>query len=115
MPLPAICSFSYVFTSPATELGQVIALAYLDAYTDMIIQFDELPESASEASDEQAVEVAKSARMFADPKGEGGVVRDLDVGMLLYPTGNKEGTMWEVEDEFGNVGWVSSTLLRMAR
>ena len=42
-------------------------------------------------------------------------VRDLDPGMMLYPTGNKEGTMWEVEDELGNKGWVSSTLLQLSR
>jgi hypothetical protein len=35
--------------------------------------------------------------------------------MLLYPTGNKQGVMWEVEDELGNTGWVSSLLVDLAR
>ena len=42
-------------------------------------------------------------------------MRDLDPGMMLYPTGNKEGVMWEVEDELGNKGWVSSSLVQLAR
>ena len=49
------------------------------------------------------------------PAGTGKAVRDLDPGMMLYPTGNKEGVMWEVEDELGNKGWVSSSLVQLAR
>ena len=28
--------------------------------------------------------------------------------MMLYPTGQKDGVWWEVSDELGNKGWVSS-------
>ena len=31
--------------------------------------------------------------------------------MILYPTGNKDGVWWEVTDEVGNKGWVSSLSL----
>jgi curli biogenesis system outer membrane secretion channel CsgG len=98
-----------------TEIGQVIALAYLNAYIDMIIQFSELPEDASASNETQAVEVIKPARMLANPDGSGEAVRSLDVGMLLYPTGNKMNLMWEVEDELGNKGWVNSTMFQLAR
>ena len=98
-----------------TEMGQVIALAYLNAYIDMIIQFGDLPDDAAAANETQAVEVTRTSRMLANPDGSGEAVRDLDVGMLLYPTGNKEGVMWEVEDELGNRGWVSSTMFQLAR
>ena len=97
-----------------TELGQVITLAYLQAYTDLIAQLGGLPDNASAANAEQAVTVNKPARLFTGPDGKG-VVRDLDVGMMLYPTGTKQGVMWEVEDELGNKGWVSSTLVQLAR
>ena len=43
------------------------------------------------------------------------IVRTLDAGMMLYPTGNKDGMMWEVDDELGNKGWVSSSLFELAR
>lgn len=97
-----------------TEIGQVITLAYLQAYTDIVSQLGGLPENASAANVHQAVTVAKPARLLANPGGSS-AVRDLDVGMMLYPTGNKEGMMWEVEDELGNKGWVSSTLLQLSR
>lgn len=98
-----------------TEIGQVITLAYLQAYTDIVAQLGGLPADASAANASQAVTVARPARLFADAAGKGKVVRALDVGMMLYPTGQKQGVMWQVEDEFGNKGWVSSTLLEMSK
>ncbi|WP_240318523.1 CsgG/HfaB family protein [Lysobacter sp. TY2-98] len=98
-----------------TEVGQVITLAYLQAYNDVVSQLGGLPANASAANATQAVTVAKPARLFSDPAGKGKVVRGLDVGMMLYPTGQKQGAMWEVEDEFGNKGWVSSMLLEMSK
>ena len=97
-----------------TELGQVIALAYLQAYTDLIAQLGGLPDNASAANAQQAVTVTKPARLFKGADGKG-VVRELEVGMMLYPTGTKSGMMWEVEDELGNKGWVSSSLLQLSR
>jgi curli biogenesis system outer membrane secretion channel CsgG len=98
-----------------TEIGQVISLAYLQAYTDMIAKFAELPDSASAANAQQSVTMAKPGRMYAsaDPKSK--VVRTLDPGMMLYPTGQKKDVMWEVEDELGNKGWVSSVLFQLAK
>ena len=98
-----------------TELGQVITLAYLQAYTDLIAQLGGLPDNASAASAQQAVTVTKPARLLANAKGTGKAVRDLDPGMMLYPTGNKDGMMWEVEDELGNKGWVNSTMIELSR
>jgi curli biogenesis system outer membrane secretion channel CsgG len=97
-----------------TEIGQVITLAYLQAYTDIVAQLGGLPANASAANAQQAVTMTKPGRLFTTAKGTK-VVRSLDPGMMLYPTGNKEGMMWEVEDELGNKGWVSSTLLELSR
>ena len=97
-----------------TEIGQVITLAYLQAYTDIVAQLGGLPANASAANAQQAVTVTKPARLFTTAKGTK-VVRSLDPGMMLYPTGNKEGMMWEVEDELGNKGWISSTLTKLSR
>ncbi len=98
-----------------TEIGQVITLAYLDAYTKLIGEFGVLPQSASAAAPQQAVSMTKQGRMYKNANQKGGTVRDLDPGMLLYPTGQKEGPMWEVEDELGNKGWVSSMLFQLGR
>ncbi len=97
-----------------TEIGQVISLAYLQAYTDLVAQLGGLPDNASAANAQQAVTVTKPARLFKGPDGKG-VVRELEAGMMLYPTGTKNGMMWEVEDELGNKGWVSSSLLQLSR
>jgi hypothetical protein len=53
--------------------------------------------------------------LLANAAGTGTAIRTLDPGMMLYPTGNKQGVMWEVEDELGNKGWVSSTLVELSR
>ena len=98
-----------------TEIGQVITMAYLQAYTDIVAQLGGLPANASAANAQQAVTMTKPGRLFPNAKGTGKIVRTLDAGMMLYPTGNKEGMMWEVEDELGNKGWVSSTLFELAR
>jgi curli biogenesis system outer membrane secretion channel CsgG len=98
-----------------TEMGQVITLAYLQAYTDLVGQLGGLPASASAANVQQAVRMTRPGRLLANAKGTGKPVRDLDPGMLLYPTGKKEDQMWEVEDELGNVGWVSTNLFELAR
>lgn len=98
-----------------TEIGQVITLAYLDSYTKLIAELTALPENASAANEQQSVNMNKPGRMYAKADGKGAVVRTLDPGMILYPTGEKQGVMWEVEDELGNKGWVSSLLFELAK
>jgi curli biogenesis system outer membrane secretion channel CsgG len=98
-----------------TEIGQVISLAYLQAYTDLVAKFAALPDNASAANQQQAVTMAKPGRMYASADAKGKVVRTLDPGMMLYPTGQKQDVMWEVEDELGNKGWVSSVLFQLAK
>ncbi|TCV97137.1 curli biogenesis system outer membrane secretion channel CsgG [Luteibacter rhizovicinus] len=98
-----------------TKAGQVITMAYLEAYTKLVTELGGLPSSASADNARQAATVAKPARLLSTPSGAGKPVRSLDPGMMLYPTGNKQGAMWEVEDEMGNRGWVSSTLLQLSR
>ncbi|KAG1434621.1 hypothetical protein G6F55_014508 [Rhizopus delemar] len=98
-----------------TEIGQVIPLAYLQAYTNMVAELGGLPADASAANSGQAVTMLKAGRLLANAKGTGAPVRALEPGMLLYPTGVKEGTMWEGEDEMGNKGWVNSTLMETAK
>ncbi|GGJ97983.1 CsgG/HfaB family protein [Luteimonas terricola] len=98
-----------------TEIGQVVAQAYIQAYSDLVAQLGGLPADASAANVGQAVTMGRPGRLLKSADGRGGAVRDIDPGMLLYPTGVKEGTMWEVEDEVGNRGWVNSTQLSNAR
>lgn len=100
-----------------TEIGKVITLAYLDAYTKLVDQLGGLPGpgGASVAAAQQMVVATKATYMFSQPSTQSQVVRPVDAGMRLYPTGNKNGLMWEVKDELGNQGWVSSIMFELAK
>jgi hypothetical protein len=63
----------------------------------------------------QAVTMSKPGHMYTTASTKSKVVRKLDPGMMLYPTGNKDGAMWEVKDELGNSGWVSSMLFELSK
>ncbi|MDE1937464.1 MAG: peptidoglycan-binding protein [Alphaproteobacteria bacterium] len=98
-----------------TQIGQVVALAYIDAYTKLVTQLGGVSDNASADNAQQAVTMSKPGRMYEQPGGKGKIVRSLDPGMMLYPTGNKDGVWWEVSDELGNKGWVSSVLFQLAK
>lgn len=98
-----------------TEIGQVMTMAYLQAYTDLIAELGGLPDNASAAGAKQAMTVNRTGRLLKQADGKGGSVRELDPGMMLYPTGAKSGVMFEVEDELGNRGWVNSSTVELSR
>jgi len=98
-----------------TEMGKVITLAYLQAYRQLVSELGGLPADPVNAAAAQAVSLLKPGRLLADPQGSGAAVRTLEAGQLLYPTGARQGRMWEVDDEMGNRGWVNATLLQQAR
>jgi hypothetical protein len=99
-----------------TEIGQVITLAYLDAYTKLVDQMGGLPaEGASAANVQQSVVITKPTRMFKLASTQSELVRPLDPGMKLTPTGNKDGLMWELRTATGEQGWVSSLSFDLAK
>lgn len=102
-----------------TDIGQVVTLAYIDAYTKLVNDMGGMPAaagaSASSVAPTQAVTMTRLGRMYTTSSVSSKVLRSLEAGMLLYPTGNKAGTMWEVKDELGNQGWVSSLSFELAK
>jgi len=98
-----------------TELGQVIALAYLDAYTALVNDLGGLSEAIAGPQAERAVTMKYAGRLFTGPATTTAVIKPLDAGAMLYPTGNKQGGFWEVQDEMGTKGWVSEVALAIAR
>jgi hypothetical protein len=101
-----------------TDIGQVVALAYIDAYAKMVDEMGGLPaaygSSASEEAPMQAVTLTRAANLYETSEARH-VVRPLSKGMMLYPTGDKEGKMWKVKDELGNEGWVSSMAFELSK
>ena len=98
-----------------TEIGQVVTMAYLDAYTKMVNELENNAPNAKEDNVQQSVTMNRPGKMYAAADLHSSVVRDLDPGMTLYPTGDKVGVWWKVTDELGNAGWVVSTQFQLAR
>jgi len=90
-----------------TAIGQVVTLAYIDAYAKLVSQMGGLSDNAKAAAPAQAVTLARPGMLRATPAEKGKVLKPLDAGSILYPTGNKDGVWVEVADEVGNKGWVS--------
>jgi hypothetical protein len=93
----------------------VVTKAYLDAYVKLVNEVKSNTPDAKANNVSQSVAMSKPGRMYEKPDVKAKVVRDLDPGMTLYPTGDKEGIWWKVTDELGNEGWVPSTLFNLAK
>lgn len=98
-----------------SAIGQVVVLAYIDAYTKLVGQMGGLSTNAKADAPERTVTMTRPGVMRASPSEKGKVVRQLDPGMILYPTGNTDGVWREVTDEVDNKGWVPNGSLAMAR
>jgi curli biogenesis system outer membrane secretion channel CsgG len=98
-----------------TQIGQVVVLAYIDAYTKLVGELGGLSTNAAQSSVQQAVSMTRMGHLYTTSSTKSAVIKTLAVGTMLYPTGNKDGVMWEVKDELGNDGWVSSNLFQLAK
>lgn len=97
-----------------TEIGQVVAMAYLDAYSKMVAVLQQNAPNAQADNVQQAVRLTEPTKLYSEANLHSPVVRSLKPGMMLYPTGDKVGVWWKVSDELGNMGWVVSTKLELA-
>lgn len=95
-----------------TDIGKVIAAAYFNAFTDLVAHLQQnAPGDAQAAAPTQAYTVKQAMVMRATPAAAAKSVRNFNPGDLVYPTGQKNGVWWEVDDENGNRGWVSSAFI----
>ncbi len=95
-----------------TDVGKVISAAYFNAYIDLIGHMQGgAPGEAAAAAPIQAYTVNSPMALHASPSPAAKTVRSFKGGDLVYPTGQKNGVWWEVDDENGNRGWVSSAFI----
>ena len=95
-----------------TDIGQVIAAAYYNAFIDLVGHMQQdAPGQAAAAAPIQAYNVTSPMTMRSGPSPGSGRLRDFKPGDLVYPTGVKNGVWWQVDDENGNRGWVSSAYI----
>lgn len=97
-----------------TDQGKVISAAYFNAFADLIgyLQHNApTGEQVNKAAGVQAYSVKQAMVMRKSPSPQAAQVRSFNPGDTVYPTGQKNGIWWEVDDENGNRGWVSSTMI----
>lgn len=97
-----------------TEIGKVITAAYFNAFVDLVGYMQRSAPTGAQASANagiQAYSVKQSVVLRKSPAPSAPAVRSFDVGDLVYPTGQKNGIWWEVDDENGNRGWLSSAFI----
>ncbi len=95
-----------------TDIGQIIAAAYLNAFVDLVGHMQGITAGGAQASAPIQTYVVKQAivlRVSASPSAK--AVRNFNAGDSVFPTGTKNGVWWEVDDENGNRGWVTSTMI----
>jgi hypothetical protein len=74
-----------------------------------------LTDAPAQAAPAQAVTMSRPGALRSAANEKSKPVRMLDPGMILYPTGNKDGVWVEVSDEVGNKGWVPQPALSNSR
>jgi curli biogenesis system outer membrane secretion channel CsgG len=95
-----------------TDIGKVIAAAYFNAFTDLVYHLQgSAPGTAQAAAPIQAYNVTGPLVLRASATPSAKAVRSFNQGDLVYPTGQRNGVWWEVDDENGNRGWVTSTFI----
>ena len=100
-----------------TDTGRIVTIAFLQAYNKMVGDLGLLdtgvPAAQAAPSKTFTSQTALNLRKGPDPKSA--VLRTLQPGSIVYPTGNKSGLWWEVADENDNTGWVLNTKLEPTR
>lgn len=95
-----------------TEIGRVVTVAFIDAYTQMVNQLGVLDTSttAAAAAPQRSYRTTQAAPLRSRANG-GSVLRNLPAGATVYPSGEREGMWWRVTDENENEGWVNNDFL----
>lgn len=124
-----------------TALGQVVAMAYLDAYSQMVEQIQSLravvhpiaeplptppppvekvvilqpPPPPAVVKKPDPVATARKGTMYREPSEKSSRIRDIPPGTILYPTTNTSGFWWEVTDSSGEKGWIRAGTLQLGQ
>lgn len=98
-----------------TEIGRVVTVAFIDAYTQLISQLGVLDTNAAAAAPQQSFRTTQATPLRSRAGGGGQVLRNLPAGATVYPTGQRDGMWWQVQDENSNEGWVNNDFLEPVR
>jgi len=93
-----------------TEIGRVVTVAFIDAYTQLVGQLGVLDTSAAAAAPQRTFRTTQ-ATPLRSRAGGGSTLRNLPAGATVYPLGERDGMWWRVADENDNEGWVNNDFL----
>lgn len=96
-----------------TEIGRVITVAFIDAYSNLVMQAGGGPTIAG--APRESFRVVTPTQLRSAAGGGGEVMRNLSSGAIVYPSGERQGMYWAVQDENGNEGWVNNSDLAPAQ
>ena len=91
-----------------TDVGKIVTQAFIVAYSDLVNNLGGVDAGGAAAAPSRSYTVQTTSTLRATASPTGKVIRALPVGMVVYPTGNKDGMYWEVADDNDNVGWVKN-------
>lgn len=92
-----------------TSIGQVIAQAYLVSFTNLVAYLQRQPSGqAAQTAPIQTYAATSPIAMHAQAAPNAAIVRNFAPGESVFPTGQRNGVWWEVDDVNGNRGWVPS-------
>jgi curli biogenesis system outer membrane secretion channel CsgG len=101
-----------------TDIGRVVTLAFIDAYAKMVTDLGGVQPGAAgtaEASPTKSFTTIGPVALRRGPAANSAVIRTLEPGAIVYPTGEKQGLWWQIADENDNVGWAINTKLTPGR
>ncbi len=93
--------------------GKMLVEAFVLAFNELVAQKAAIAASpksggaAKAGNPSDLATVAANTAMLDGPSGTAKVLRSLNVGTTLTPTGKREGLFIEARDNFGTTGWVS--------
>ena len=98
----------------STDIGRIVTLAFIQAYAKLVTDLGLVTAGATgtaEASPTKTFTAQAPVAMRVGAAASAKVIRTLQPGAIVYPTGARNGLWWEVADENDNVGWVLNTKL----
>jgi hypothetical protein len=98
-----------------TEIGRVVATAFIDAYTQLVTQLGGVSDTPAADAAPRAFRTTQQTNLRSSPSTNSRVIRTLPLGSMVYPSGDRDGMWWEVHDENDNRGWIRNDLLEPAR
>ena len=95
-----------------TDIGKIISAAYFNAFVDLVGYIQGGGVASGADAKYNAGPVAQvtttEVKLRKGPSTSAAIVYTLRQGVLVYPTGARNGVWMEVDDENGNRGWMSS-------